>query len=467
MQTHFTLAQLADPQVAESNRILRACVHCGFCTATCPTYLLTGDELDGPRGRIYLAKDMLEKNRPADATTVKHLDRCLTCLACMTTCPSGVHYMHLVDHARQHIERTYRRPLPDRVLRAMLAFVLPHTSRFRVALWLARLARPMRALFPKRVQALLDAARVENAGRIEHATRVENAGRVEDAGLPRVAVPAVVPNLRRVALLPGCVQPTLRPEINDATRRLLERLGVEVVVASGTGCCGALVHHLGREHQSSAQAKADIDAWTREIEGRGLDAIVVTASGCGTMLKDYGFLFRTDAQYAAKAARVSALSRDISEVLAELMTANHVDAQPPAVQNLRVAYHSACSLQHGQKLHGLAPRLLREAGFTVLDVPESHICCGSAGTYSMLQPEMSAQLRDRKARNVESVQPDVIATGNIGCITQIAQATGVPIVHTVELLDWATGGPRPARLTSGPARPTPNAATRGGTDALS
>jgi glycolate oxidase iron-sulfur subunit len=437
MQTHFTAAQLADPQVAESDRILRACVHCGFCTATCPTYLLTGDELDGPRGRIYLAKDMLEKNRPADATTVKHLDRCLTCLSCMTTCPSGVHYMHLVDHARQHIERTYRRPLSDRLMRALLAFVLPHTGRFRAALALARIARPLRSLFPKRMQALLDAAGTDSGA----------------APAVSAAVPASVAarsghasRIRRVALLPGCVQPALRPEINEATRRVLERFGVEVVVARGTGCCGALVHHLGREHESSAQARADIDAWTRETESGGLDAIVVTASGCGTMLKDYGFLFRTDPQYAAKAAHVSARARDISEVLAEVLAERRFDTQPSRAPSLRVAYHSACSLQHGQKLNALAPRLLREAGFHVLDVPEGHICCGSAGTYSLLQPEMSAQLRDRKARNIESVKPDVIATGNIGCITQIGQATGVPVVHTVELLDWATGGPRPARL---------------------
>jgi glycolate oxidase iron-sulfur subunit len=273
-----------------------------------------------------------------------------------------------------------------------------------------------------------------------------------------------------VALLPGCVQPVLRPGINEATYRLLERFGVEVVVAPGTGCCGALVHHLGREHESSAQAKADIDAWTREIESRGLDAIVVTASGCGTMLKDYGFLFRDDPHYAVKAARVSALSRDISEVLGELAAEHRLEAPAsntqtssgpgPISPGLRVAYHSACSLQHGQKLHALAPRLLREAGFTVLDIPEGHICCGSAGTYSMLQPEMSGQLRDRKARNIESVKPDVIATGNIGCITQIAQATGIPIVHTVELLDWATGGPPPALFL-------PTAATRAGTGAPS
>jgi glycolate oxidase iron-sulfur subunit len=469
MQTHFSAGQLKDPQVAESDRILRACVHCGFCTATCPTYLLTGDELDGPRGRIYLAKDMLEKNRPADPTTVKHLDRCLTCLSCMTTCPSGVHYMHLVDHARQHIERTYRRPFGERFMRSMIAFVLPHERRFRVALWTARVAQPVRGLLPKRMRALLDAATDPSArdayaapsapmpsartvappsarGAMVGAAAPSSARASDDAGLapPR--------RIRRVALLPGCVQPALRPEINESTHRLLARLGVEVVVARGTGCCGALVHHLGREHESSAQAKADIDAWTHELDSKGLDAIIVTASGCGTMVKDYGFIFRNDPAYAEKAARVSALARDVSEVLAELLQPAQRSDTAADRASLRVAYHSACSLQHGQKLHALAPGLLRKAGFTVLDIPEAHICCGSAGTYSLLQPEMSGQLRDRKARNIESVEPDVIATGNIGCITQIARATGIPIVHTVELLDWATGGPPPARLLARQAR---------------
>jgi glycolate oxidase iron-sulfur subunit len=474
MQTHFSPEQLANPQVAETERILRTCVHCGFCTATCPTYLLTGDELDGPRGRIYLAKDMLEKGRPADPTTVKHLDRCLTCLACMTTCPSGVHYMHLVDHARQHIERTYRRPLPDRLLRSMLAFVLPHTGRFRAALWAAKLASPFRALLPRRMRALLEAANVVPASSSAPA-RTQASGAAPSAGAapaldtpsargaahsaPQAALALPIEStarpaahnrcIKRVAMLPGCVQPALRPEINAAAIRLLNRCGVEVVVAKGTGCCGALVHHLGREHQATLQAKADIDAWTHEIDSRGLDAIIVTASGCGTMLKDYGFIFRNDPQYADKAKRVSAIARDISEVLAALLADGL--ALPQAVpagaaSPLHVAYHSACSLQHGQKLHSLAPTLLRKAGFEVLDIPESHICCGSAGTYSMLQPEMSSQLRERKVRNIESVRPDVIATGNIGCITQIAQATSIPIVHTVELLDWAAGGPPPAQL---------------------
>jgi glycolate oxidase iron-sulfur subunit len=360
----------------------------------------------------------------------------------MTTCPSGVHYMHLIDHARQHIERTYRRPLGERLLRSMLAFVLPNTAIFRTALWLGALASPFRALFPARVRGLIDMARAARAAR--GTATLDFARRLRPppvSGEERPNGPQSARRIRRVALLPGCVQPALRPGINQAAARLLERHGVEVMVAKGTGCCGALVHHLGREHDAHAQAKADIDAWMREIEGEGLDAIIVTASGCGTMLKDYGFIFRNDPAYAAKAARVSALARDITEELANL---DLNGAPPAAAAKHRVAYHSACSLQHGQSLHALGPDLLRKAGFDVVDIPEGHICCGSAGTYSLLQPEMSGQLRDRKVRNIESVVPTLIATGNIGCMTQIAQATDIPIVHTVELLDWANGGPRPA-----------------------
>jgi glycolate oxidase iron-sulfur subunit len=425
MQTHFTAEQLTDPDVAVTDRILRACVHCGFCTATCPTYLLTGDELDGPRGRIYLAKDMLEKNRPADPTTVKHLDRCLTCLACMTTCPSGVHYMHLVDHARRHIEKTYRRPLHDRLMRWLLATVLPHTGRFRFALALAGWVRPFRGLFPRRMRALLELA--------EEQRRPER--------IVSYRAPSASRRMGRVALLPGCVQPALRPEINEATVRVLNRYGIDVIVAEGTGCCGSLVHHLGREAAARAQAVADIDAWTREIESRGLDAIIVTASGCGTTLKDYGFVFRNDPAYAAKAERISSLARDISEVLAELP----LERRTP-LPTMRVAYHSACSLQHGQKIDSIPVALLRQVGFDVVAIPEAHLCCGSAGTYNILEPELAGQLRERKVRNIESVRPDAIATGNIGCLTQIGGGTRIPIVHTVELVDWATGGTQPAEL---------------------
>jgi glycolate oxidase iron-sulfur subunit len=430
VQTHFTAAQLAaDPRNVESDRILRACVHCGFCTATCPTYLLTGDELDGPRGRIYLAKDMLEKGRPADATTVKHLDRCLTCLSCMTTCPSSVNYMHLMDHAREHIEATYQRPWRERFVRSLLAFVMPYPMRFRAALALARVARPMRGILPRELRPLFDALPKQPVARA--------AG--ELPALPPKSTTAR--RTMRVALLTGCVQPALRPGINDSTKRVLARLGIEVVVPQGSGCCGALVHHLGRTQESLAQARADIDAWTREIEGAGLDAIVVNASGCGTMVKDYGFLFRHDAAYAEKAAKVSALARDISELLTQIELPAG-DAPAP----LKVAYHSACSLQHGQKVHAAPAALLKRAGFEVLDVPEGHICCGSAGTYNLLQSDLAGQLRERKVKHIESVKPDVIATGNIGCLTQIAGGTAIPIVHTIELIDWALGGPKPPEL---------------------
>jgi glycolate oxidase iron-sulfur subunit len=422
MQTHFTLAQLADPDIGDSNAILRACVHCGFCTATCPTYVLLGDELDSPRGRIYLIKEMLEHDRPATSMVVKHIDRCLSCLACMTTCPSGVNYMHLVDHGRRHIARTYRRPLIDRWTRRVLATVLPRPGLFRWALTAARLAQPIRPLLPARLQAMLKLA-------------PRSLGRSAAIG-PQV-FPAEGKRRMRVALLTGCVQQVIDAGINQATVRLLQRHGAEVVVVPGVGCCGALAHHLGDDVLD--RVRANVDAWTAELE-RGLDAVVINASGCGTMVKDYGFLLRTDPAYAAKAARVSMLAKDVSEVAQALgLTAGALPAAP------RVAYHSACSLQHGQKIHAGPKQLLQKVGFEVVDVPEGHLCCGSAGTYNMLQPELAEALKERKLRNIASVQPEVVAAGNIGCITQLG-GTGVPVVHTVELLDWATGGPKPEAL---------------------
>ncbi len=427
MQTHFTLAQLADPDIAEANGILRACVHCGFCTATCPTYVLLGDELDSPRGRIYLIKDMLENDRPASEKVVKHIDRCLSCLSCMTTCPSGVHYMHLVDHARKHIEATYRRPLADRLMRGLLAFVLPRPGRFRLALAGAALARPLGALLPGSFGAMLGLA----PGRVPKASPVDR---------PQ-AFPAEGPRRARVALMTGCAQPVLAPQINEATVRLLTRHGVEVVVAKGAGCCGALVHHMGKQAPALAAAKANIAAWSDELEGQGLDAVVINASGCGTMVKDYGFMLRQDPVWADKAARISALTEDVSE----FMTRHGL--RPPVLETgLTVAYHSACSMQHGQKITRAPKDLLTVAGFRVRDVPEGHLCCGSAGTYNILQPAIATRLRDRKVANIESLEPDVIATGNIGCMTQIATGTEIPMVHSVELLDWATGGPLPKAL---------------------
>ncbi|MFZ1923343.1 MAG: glycolate oxidase subunit GlcF [Xanthobacteraceae bacterium] len=427
MQTNFTLAQLADPDTAESEKILRACVHCGFCTATCPTYVLDGNELDSPRGRIYLIKDMLEHDRPATADVVTHVDRCLSCVACMTTCPSGVHYMHLVDHARAHIEETYRRPLPERALRNMLAVLMPYPRRFRVALQVARLGKPFApiavAIGLKRLAAMLRLS----------------PWRAPHRPIAPQTFPAVGARRGRVALLAGCVNDLLLPEINAATIGVLTRHGIEVVVPEGAGCCGSLVHHMGRERESLRQARANIDAWAA-IDG--LDAIVINVSGCGTTVKDYGFMLRSDPDYAARAARIASLAKDISEYLAGLP----LTAANECVAGLSVAYHSACSLQHGQRVNRQPKELLARLGFVVKDVPDGHLCCGSAGTYNILQPDIARRLRERKVGTIEGLRSDVIAAGNIGCITQIAAGTAIPIVHTVELIDWATGGGCPPKL---------------------
>ncbi len=432
MQTTFTAEQLADPHVAESEKILRKCVHCGFCTATCPTYVTLGNELDSPRGRIYLIKDMLENGRPADEQIVTHIDRCLSCLSCMTTCPSGVNYMHLVDHARAHIEQTYKRPLADRFIRGVLAAVLPYPSRFRAALRLARIGRPFTAFFETMPALKPLSAMLRLAPR-----SVPKRSRNSSPGTHK----AIGTRAQRVALLTGCAQPVLDPGINDSTISLLTRLGVEVVVPKGEGCCGALVHHMGREEQALASARRNVDVWTREIDNGGLDAIIITASGCGTTIKDYGFMLRLDPAYADKAARVSALAKDVTEFLATLEL-----PEPSLKPALTVAYHSACSMQHGQKITRQPKELLKKAGFTVKEPREGHLCCGSAGTYNIMQPEISARLRDRKVRNIEATGAALVATGNIGCITQIASAAQLPVVHTVELLDWAYGGKKPAGL---------------------
>ncbi|MFZ9415543.1 MAG: glycolate oxidase subunit GlcF [Alphaproteobacteria bacterium] len=430
MLTNFTLAQLADPATAESEKILRSCVHCGFCTATCPTYALLGDELDSPRGRIYLIKNMLEGGNPPDERTVRHVDRCLSCLSCMTTCPSSVNYMHLVDHARAHVEKTYRRPLADRLLRRMLGAVLPRPALLRVALAAARLARPLAPLMPARLRAMLELAPARLEGPSPRAR-------------PPV-FPAEGGTRMRVALLAGCAQRVLEPRINEATIRLLTRLGCEVAIAPGAGCCGALTHHLGQEDAAHAAAARNIRAWTALWGGRGPDAVVVNASGCGTTVKDYGFMFRGDRDLAAAAARVAALAKDVTEVVAQLGL-----GAAAAPEKLSVTYHSACSLQHGQKITSLPKELLARAGFAVKDVPEGHLCCGSAGTYNLLQPEIAGQLKARKLANIARTAPDAIAAGNIGCMTQLASGTATPVLHTVELLDWATGGPRPEGLARG------------------
>ncbi len=440
MQTNFTLAQLADPDVARSEQILRKCVHCGFCTATCPTFVLLGDERDSPRGRIYLIKDMLEQDKSANAEIALHIDRCLSCLSCMTTCPSGVNFMHLVDHGRYHVEQTYRRPLGDRLLRSVLRYLMPRPSALRWSLILGRLAKPLMLVLPRRgdgffarMRAMLDGvpASLPSPSR---------------SSLPQV-YPAEGARTKRIALLVGCGQTVLAPEVNEASIRLLTRHGVEVVVAAGVGCCGSSVLHVGDRDQALRLARANIDAWEREIAASGplggLDAIVANVSGCGTTLKDYGHLLADDPAYAERGARIAALSRDISEVMLD------VGLQSPAVATgQRVAYHAACSMQHGQRVVEQPKALLRAAGFAVLDVPDGHLCCGWAGTYNVLQPELSNRLRERKVATIESIAPELIAAGNFGCVGHIGQATGIPICHTVELLDWATGGPKPASFAS-------------------
>jgi glycolate oxidase iron-sulfur subunit len=436
MKTEFSLAQLADPDIKEADKILRACVHCGFCTATCPTYVLLGDELDSPRGRIYLIKQMLEKDQKPTAEVVKHIDRCLSCLACMTTCPSGVNYMHLVDQARVRIERGYTRPLLEQGLRRLLAWVLPRPDLFRASMWLARICRPLAGLLPGPEAGSVNPTFLS---RIK-AMLALSPGRLPARGpAPGSVFPAQGERRGRVALLQGCAQQVLAPRINQAAINLLTRHGIEVVLVKDEQCCGALTHHMGDDRDALSRARANVTVWQREAKQGGLDAILVTTSGCGTVIKDYGYLLREDRDYAAPAARISALAKDISEYLAG------IELRPSTQKGeLKVAYHAACSLQHGQKITGAPKELLSKTGFVVKDVPESHLCCGSAGTYNILQPELAGKLRDRKVANIASVEPDVVAAGNIGCMVQIASGTSVPVVHTIELLDWATGGPRPA-----------------------
>ena len=432
MQTHFDAAQLADPHIASLEKILRSCVHCGFCTATCPTYVVGRDERDSPRGRIYLIKELLETGRAPDAHDVEPLDHCLSCQSCMTTCPSGVDYRRLIDHARVEVETRYTRDVWDRTLRALLVWLLPHRGRFRLALGLAMLGRPLRPLLARlpgvgaQIEAMLRLA----------PTRLPARDATEGPGVFKA--PTATAKRRRVALLTGCAQGVLAPQINAATIRVLNRAGIDAVLAKGEGCCGSLAHHMGREAAALASARANIDAWTREIEGEGLEAIVVTASGCGATIKDYAAMLAHDPAYAEKAARVAALTKDPSEYLLGL---NLTFSAP---RRLAVGYHAACSLQHGQKIVEAPKALLRAAGFDVRTPAEPHLCCGSAGVYNILQPRIAGELRDRKAGHLARLRPDVIATGNIGCMTQIGSATTTPVVHTVELVDWAQGGPAPA-----------------------
>ena len=436
MQTHFTASQLLDPKIAEADKILRSCVHCGFCTATCPTFVLTGDERDSPRGRIWMLREVLENPASVSADTGFHIDRCLGCLSCTSTCPSGVDYPHLLDIGRDKIDALVPRSYADKALRYFLARVIPHAGRFRLMIQLARLGKLFRWAMPKRVRAALDKIplrlsafdRTGAESQTYHATTVNQ-------------VPDQNKLIKRVVLLAGCAQRVLDPDINASTIRLLNRLGVDVVVRAEAHCCGALAHHIGEAETAHQSVRTAVRSWYEELVNGKADAIITNASGCGTMVKDYGHMMKDDASYAAMAKAVSAAAMDISELLGKLDIGTVLPSSV-SIPPTRIAYHSACSLQHGQKIHDLPIGLLRKAGFEVVEPLNGHICCGSAGVYNILQPDLADQLRDRKLASLDATGAGYVAAGNIGCITQLNRDI-MPVRHLVQFLDWATGGPRP------------------------
>ena len=431
METHFSKEQLKDKDNKSSEKIFRKCVHCGFCNATCPTYDLLGDELDGPRGRIYLIKDMLENNKPANEKIVKHIDRCLSCYSCMTTCPSGVNYMHLIDHGRSHIEKTFQRPLYDRFIRNFLSQIMPYPLRFRIMGIIALLVKPINFIFPKKFREMIKLMPTSFPKKNLPKLKVYKPGKRKKP-------------IARVALLTGCVQQVLSPQINEATIRLLIRHGIEVIVPKGVDCCGSLNHHLGKKNLASKTFKKNISIWYEEYLKNGLDAIISNTSGCGTTLKDYGFIFRSDDEFKKKAKKISELTKDISEYLDANVKLNFVKEENG--KSYKIAYHSACSMQHGQKIHDVPMNLIKKTGNKVFDIPEGHLCCGSAGTYNLLQTDIAKKLLKNKISNINKTNPEFITTGNIGCITQIGNGTKIPILHTVEVIDWYTGGPKPKIL---------------------
>jgi len=398
------------PEGREADSILRACVHCGFCTATCPTYQLLGDELDGPRGRIYLIKELLEGNACTSKTQL-HLDRCLTCRACETTCPSGVQYGRLADIGRNIVDKRVGRPFIESLKRAALRTVIPNPALFGPLLKVGQLLRP---LLPEALKRKVPRAVAHNTAWPE----------------PRHA--------RRMLVLDGCAQPSLAPGINPAAARVLDRLEISLLKAEAAGCCGAVTFHLNRQEEALDYMRRNIDAWWPHIEA-GAEAVVMTASGCGTMVKEYGHLLARDPAYAEKAKRISDLTRDISEIVAgekdKLEEVLKSRLAPHASRLTRIAFHSPCSLQHGLQILGKVEALLTAAGFDLTSVPDSHLCCGSAGTYSILQPELSQKLLKNKVNALESGKPALLATANIGCLTHIQSGTALPVRHWIELLD--------------------------------
>ena len=433
METHFSKEQLKDKNNKSSEKIIRKCVHCGFCNATCPTYQLLGDELDGPRGRIYLVKDMIEKNKPANEKIVKLIDRCLSCYSCMTTCPSGVNYMHLIDHGRKHIEKTYKRPLRERIIRNFLSTVMSNSTYFKIIGRLTLLVKPFSFIFPKKIREMISLMPMTFPKKTLPKMKVYKNNKKKKS-------------VARVALLTGCVQKVLSPQINEATIRLLNRHDIEVVVPRGIECCGSLNHHLGKSELAQKTFKKNISIWHDEYLNNGLDAIISNTSGCGTMLKDYQFVFRADQELKKKAKKKSELTKDISEYLDENVKLNFIESSKSVKKEYKIAYHSACSMQHAQKIHEVPMNLIRKTGNKVFNIPDGHLCCGSAGTYNLLHNDIAKQLLQNKITNIEKINPEFITTGNIGCIAQIANATKIPILHTVEIIDWYTGGPKPQVL---------------------
>jgi glycolate oxidase iron-sulfur subunit len=434
MQTNFSKIQLEDPDIARADGILRSCVHCGFCTATCPSYVVTGDERDSPRGRIWMIRDLLE-NPDADAAVAsRHLDRCLSCMSCMSTCPSGVDYMHLVDIGRRQLEDRHQRSSGDRIMRRFLVSVLSRAGLAYAVLMLGWLFRPLRRILPRSLRVMLDVAparrpRFDPVGRKDQVFKTE-------AGSARA----------RVILLAGCAQRAANPEINAATIRLLNRMGVDVAVKKQARCCGALAHHTGSRRAAEDAMVTAINAWTDDMEYDNINAIIVNTSGCGTTIKDYGDYFAHDESIAEEAAMVSDKAMDITEFL-EHLGMGDVEFQTEKTRGLSVAYHAACSLQHGQKITAAPKDLLRKAGFIVKDIADAHLCCGSAGTYNVLQSDIADDLKERKLKSINDADADVVAAGNLGCINQLA-GSNAPVLHTVQLLDWATGGPLPPEIES-------------------
>jgi len=430
MQTNFSEDQLKNKDNKSTEKILRKCVHCGMCNATCPTFNLLGDELDGPRGRIYLIKEMLEKKKIPTKKVVSHIDKCLSCCSCMTTCPSGVNYMHLIDHGRQYVEKKYKRPFVERIFRDLLSKLLPKPNIFKFLILFSKVAKIFKFLMPGTLKSMLDVVPKKIYGKTLRFQKVYRAERKKPTA--------------RIALLIGCVQRVVSPQINEATIRVLTRHGVEVITMPEIECCGSLNHHLGKASLAEESFKKNIKLWYDEYLKNGLDAIISNTSGCGTTLKDYGFIFREDQELKKKAKKISELTKDVSEFLDENLKLNFNKDKKPKKYN--IAYHSACSMQHGQKVHKQPIDLLKKTGNKILNIPDGHICCGSAGIYNILQADIAKELLKQKVTNINKVKPDLISTGNIGCIMQIANGIDIPIVHTVELIDWYTGGPKPKSL---------------------